>query len=94
MPSAYSYFIQPVSHGATIFFSGLLLLLLLRVEKPRLYQQIIFADAIVNRYVGPGTKYTLDGEVVTIEVPTDYYTDDEWLLAKALVARFLVSFVG
>jgi FKBP-type peptidyl-prolyl cis-trans isomerase 2 len=52
------------------------------------------ADAIVKGYVGPDTKYTIEDDTVTIEVPKAYYLDNEWLLGKVLIARFLVSFVG
>lgn len=50
--------------------------------------------AIIKGYVGHEAKYTLKDDAVAIEVPKDYYLDNEWLLGKVLVARFLVSFVG
>ncbi len=51
-------------------------------------------EAVIKGYVGPETKYTIEGDTATIEVPKDYYLDNEWLLGKVLVARFLVSYVG
>jgi FKBP-type peptidyl-prolyl cis-trans isomerase SlyD len=52
------------------------------------------ADAVIKGYVGSETKYSIDGDEVIIEVPRDYYLDQEWLLGKVLIARFLTSFVG
>jgi FKBP-type peptidyl-prolyl cis-trans isomerase 2 len=51
-------------------------------------------DAIIKGYVGPDTKYEHVGDTVSIEVPKGYYLENEWILGKVLVARFLVSFVG
>jgi FKBP-type peptidyl-prolyl cis-trans isomerase 2 len=51
-------------------------------------------DAIIKGYISPDAEYTLEGDAVTIEVPKDYVMDREWLLGKALIARFLVKFVG
>ena len=51
-------------------------------------------DAIIQGYVGPETKYKYKDDTVTIEVPKGYYLENEWVLGKVLVARFLVSFVG
>ena len=52
------------------------------------------ADAVIKGYVGPDTKYTIEDDAVTIEVPKGYILDKEWLLGKVLIARFLMSFVG
>ncbi len=52
------------------------------------------ADAIIKGYVGPDTKYAIEADTVTIEVPKAHILDKEWLLGKVLIARFLVSFVG
>ncbi len=51
-------------------------------------------DAIIKGYISPDAEYTLEGDSVSIEVPKDYIMDREWLLGKALIARFLVRFVG
>ncbi len=50
--------------------------------------------AVILGYVGPDAKYAVEGEAVTIDVPSDYYLDKEWILGKVLIARFLTSFVG
>jgi len=52
------------------------------------------AEAIIKGYVGPDTKYAIEDDAVTIEVPKEYFLDREWLLGKVLIARFLASFVG
>ncbi len=31
---------------------------------------------------------------MTIEVPKDFYLDEEWVLGKMIIARFLISYVG
>jgi len=51
-------------------------------------------EAIIKGYVGSDTKYVYQDDSVTIEVPKGYYLENEWVLGKVLVARFLVSFVG
>lgn len=51
-------------------------------------------EAIIKGYVGPETKYEVEGDSITIEVPKDYYLDEEWILGKVLIARFLTGFVG
>ncbi len=45
-PSAYHFFMQPVSHGATLLFSGIIFLTVLSLEKMRYYMQVILAIAV------------------------------------------------
>jgi hypothetical protein len=45
-PSAYYFFVQPVSHGATVMFAGLLIYFLLDFEKLRSYQKALVAIAV------------------------------------------------
>lgn len=51
-------------------------------------------EAIIHGYIGPETKYEAEGDMITIDVPKDYFLNEEWTLGKVLIARFLTSFVG
>ena len=52
------------------------------------------ADALIISYIGPETKYSLEGDTVTIDVPKEFYLDEEWVLGKMIIARFLISYIG
>ncbi len=52
------------------------------------------ADAIIKGYIGQDAKYAIQDDAVTIDIPKEYILEQEWLLGKLLIARFLVSFAG
>ncbi|MCD1293925.1 peptidylprolyl isomerase [Methanocella sp. CWC-04] len=48
---------------------------------------------IIKQYVGKDAKYKVDKDMVTIEVPKGLYLDDNWLIGKFIVSKFLIRFV-
>lgn len=50
--------------------------------------------ALIESYIGPETKYALEGETVTIDVPKEFYLDEDWVLGKMIMARFMISYIG
>lgn len=51
-------------------------------------------EAVIRGFVGPNAKYAIEGETIVVDVPKDYFLDDQWFLGKVLIARFLIKFIG
>lgn len=51
-------------------------------------------EALIQSYIGNETKYAIEGDTVTIDVPKDLFLDEEWVLGKMIIARFLINYIG